>query len=327
MIESRSSDAYLHKDSILCKISEYDIFRYYCHNFKNYGDKFCSELREDRSPTCSIVPWKGKVIYKDFGSGDSHDCFSYIQAKYGLTFSEAMRVIDTDFGLGLQSGTVIKSQIAITYGTQDVIERRPTKIEKKARQWNVEDKNFWSQFHIPKHLLTKFGVQPIDYFWINEARYRCHSLSYVYNINGRYKVYRPFETEGKWYSNTSKDDIQGWRQLKDNGDIVILASSLKDVMCLNVLGYEAIALQSEMQMPSTELIKQLSERFTVVAVLYDNDFEKDANPGQTMANKICAEFNLINIILPAHYKSKDISDLMRDHGVEVAEKIVKIQLP
>ena len=327
MIESRSSDAYLHKDSILCKISEYDIFRYYCHNFKNYGDKFCSELREDRSPTCSIVPWKGKVIYKDFGSGDSHDCFSYIQAKYGLTFSEAMRVIDTDFGLGLQSGTVIKSQIAITYGTQDVIEKRPTKIEKKARQWNVEDKNFWSQFHIPKHLLTKFGVQPIDYFWINEARYRCHSLSYVYNINGRYKVYRPFETEGKWYSNTSKDDIQGWRQLKDNGDIVILASSLKDVMCLNVLGYEAIALQSEMQMPSAELIKQLSERFEVVAVLYDNDFEKDANPGQTMANKICAEFNLINIILPAHYKSKDISDLMKDHGVEIAEKIVKIQLP
>ncbi len=327
MIESRSSDAYLHKDSILCKISEYDIFRYYCHNFKNYGDKFCSELREDRSPTCSIVPWKGKVIYKDFGSGDSHDCFSYVQAKYGLTFSEAMRVIDTDFGLGLQSGTVIKSQIAITYGTQDVIERRPTKIEKKARQWNVEDKNFWSQFHIPKHLLTKFGVQPIDYFWINEARYRCHSLSYVYNINGRYKVYRPFETEGKWYSNTSKDDIQGWRQLKDNGDIVILASSLKDVMCLNVLGYEAIALQSEMQMPSAELIKQLSERFEVVAVLYDNDFEKDANPGQTMANKICAEFNLINIILPAHYKSKDISDLMKDHGVEIAEKIVKIQLP
>lgn len=327
MIESRSSDAYLHKDSILCKISEYDIFRYYCHNFKNYSDKFCSELREDRSPTCSIVPWKGKVIYKDFGSGDSHDCFSYIQAKYGLTFSEAMRVIDTDFGLGLQSGTVIKSQIAITYGTQEVIDRRPTKIEKKARQWNVEDKNFWSQFHIPKHLLIKFGVQPIDYFWINEARYRCHSLSYVYNINGRYKVYRPFETEGKWYSNTSKDDIQGWRQLKDNGDIVILASSLKDVMCLNVLGYEAIALQSEMQMPNAELIKQLSERFTVVAVLYDNDFEKDANPGQTMANKICAEFNLINIILPAHYKSKDISDLMRDHGVEVAEKIVKIQLP
>jgi hypothetical protein len=98
-------------------------------------------------------------------------------------------------------------------------------------------------------------------------------------------------------------------------------------MCLNVLGYEAIALQSEMQMPSAELIKQLSERFGIVAVLYDNDFEKETNPGQTMANKICAEFNLINIILPAHYKSKDISDLMKDHGVEVAEKIVKIQLP
>lgn len=327
MIESRSSDAYLHKDSILCRISEYDIFRYYCHNFKNFGDKFCSELREDRSPTCSIIPFNGKVLYKDFGSGDSHDCFSYVQAKFGLTFSEAMRVIDTDFGLGLQSGSVIKSQVAITYGNQQVIERRPTKLAKRARKWSEEDKNFWSQFHISKRLLTKFGVEPIDYFWINEARYRCHTPSYVYNINGSYKIYRPFETEGKWYSNTSKDDIQGWEQLKDNGDIVILASSLKDVMCLNVLGYEAIALQSEMQMPDATLINQLRGRFEVVAVLYDNDFEKETNPGQTMANKICSEFNLINIILPAHYKSKDISDLIRDHGIEVAEKIVKIQLP
>jgi hypothetical protein len=238
-----------------------------------------------------------------------------------------MRVIDTDFGLGLQAGTVIKTQIAITYGTQEVIERRPTKLAKRSRSWSLQDKDFWEKFHISKSLLIKFGVEPIDYFWINEARYRCHTPSYVYNINGRYKVYRPFETEGKWYSNTSKDDIQGWEQLKDSGDIVFLASSLKDVMCLNVLGYEAIALQSEMQMPDRKLINELQERFQVVAVLYDNDFEKETNPGQTMANKICAEFNLINVILPAHYKSKDISDLMKDHGVEIAKRIVQIQLP
>jgi phage/plasmid primase-like uncharacterized protein len=98
-------------------------------------------------------------------------------------------------------------------------------------------------------------------------------------------------------------------------------------MCLNVLGYEAIALQSEMQMPDPKLISNLQKRFSIVAVLYDNDFEKDANPGQTMANKICAEFNLINVILPAHYKSKDISDLMKNHGIEIAQKIVQIQLP
>jgi len=327
MIESRSSDAYLHKDSILCKISEYDIFRYYCHNFKNFGDKFCSELREDRSPTCSIVPWKGRVIYKDFGSGESHDCFSYVQAKFNLTFSEAMRVIDTDFGLGLQSGSVIKNQVAITYGTQEIIERRPTKLAKRARKWTLQDKEFWEKYYITKSLLIKFDVEPIDYFWINEARYVCHTPSYVYNINGRYKIYRPYETEGKWYSNTSKNDIQGWKQLKDNGDIVVLASSLKDVMCLNVLGYEAIALQSEMQMPDPKLISNLQKRFETVAVLYDNDFEKEANPGQTMANKICAEFNLINVILPAHYKSKDISDLMKNHGIEIAQRIVQIQLP
>lgn len=327
MIESRSSEAYLHKDAILCQISEYDIFRYYCHNFKNLNEKFCSELRLDNNPTCSIVYWNNKLLYKDFGSGESHDCFSYVQRRYGLTYSEALKVIDADFGLGLQRGVVNKVAIELTYGDAVYVEKRPAKIEKRVRAWNQEDKNFWSQFNIPRSLLIKFNVQPIDYFWINEARYKCNSPSYVYNLGGRYKIYRPYEIDGKWFSNTTKDDIQGWDQLVDRGELVILASSLKDVMCLNVLGYQAIALQSEMQMPSKTLIDNLKERFTTVAVLYDNDYEKDNNPGQMMANKICSEFNLINIILPAHYKSKDISDFIKNNGQDIAYMILKIQLP
>lgn len=327
MIQIRKSDAYLDKDSVLCRVSEYDIFKFYCHSFSKLGDKFCSELRQDRSPTCSIIPYNGKLLYKDFGNGESHDCFSYVARKYNLTFIEVLKVIDADFGLGLHIGTATKAQMAITYGDQVIEERRPVVISKRTRRWTNEDVKFWGKFGINLELLTKFAIEPIDYFWINEVRYSCHTLAYAYNINGRYKIYRPLETEGKWFSNTTKNDIQGYGQLKDSGDIVFLASSLKDVMTLNAMGFEAIAMQSEMQMPPEKLINHLKQRFDLVVVLYDNDFHSDTNPGQTMANKICNTYQLINVIIPAHYKSKDISDLVKDHGIDCAKRIITIQLP
>ncbi len=328
MIQIRSSDSYLDKSNILSQITEYDIFRYYCLSFKDIGIKFCSELRKDVTPTCSIVPYNNKLLYKDFGNGESHDCFSYVQKKYGLTFIEALRVIDNDFGLGLQAGTIHKSQIALTYGNQKVEDRKPTVIKKKGRNWNADDDKFWMQFGITRRLLTIFEVQPIEYFWINEFRYKCEKLAYAYCFDGRYKIYQPLSPkETKWFSNTRKEDIQGYKQLDPFGYMVILASSLKDVMTLEVLGYQAVALQGEMQTPPPKLIEHFKSRFDLVAVLYDNDYTNPENPGQTMANKICATYNLLNIVIPTHYQSKDISDLVRDHGLECAKRIVKIQIP
>ena len=64
-IASRSSGDHLHTDVILSKITEYDIFVYYIPSFKKLGKKFRSELREDNSPTVSIIAYNGKLLYKD----------------------------------------------------------------------------------------------------------------------------------------------------------------------------------------------------------------------------------------------------------------------
>ena len=103
-IASRSSEDHLHTNVILGKITEYDIFVYYCPNFKTLGKKFVSDLREDRSPTVSIVPYNGKLLYKDFGNPDHvFDCFNYVRYKYNCNFIDALRIIDCDFRLGLSS--------------------------------------------------------------------------------------------------------------------------------------------------------------------------------------------------------------------------------
>jgi phage/plasmid primase-like uncharacterized protein len=67
--------------------------------------------------------------------------------------------------------------------------------------------------------------------------------------------------------------------------------------------------------------------FYNLVILYDNDYESETNPGQTMANKICEVYNLQNIIIPSHYEAKDISDLIKSKGKETALRVLKLQLP
>lgn len=310
MIKSRNSEDHLSKDMILTKIREIDIFSYYCSSFKSLGERFCSELRKDTRPSASIIEWKGKLLYKDFGHPDhTFDCFSYVMHVFGCEFYSALRIIDNDFGLNLASN---KSEMEFTKGylgyRSSILQspKRVTIIRKKSRPWMKKDAEFWSKYLISKKTLIKFAVSPISHYWINESRFSCN-LSYAYKLGTKYKIYSPYD-EVKWMSNTNAKQIQGYDQLPKQADCCIITSSLKDVMCLFEMGIPAIALQSEMQLPLRKTIKELKERFKKVAVFYDNDFTNPNNPGQTMAQKICKEYNLNNIYLPEEYGVKDLSD-------------------
>ena len=81
-------------------------------------------------------------------------------------------------------------------------------------------------------------------------------------------------------------------------------------MCLYAAGYHSIAMQSEMQIPDEKLISELKSRFNTIDILYDNDFDKANNPGQTIANKICDLYGFNNVCLPRSFESKDPSDLV-----------------
>jgi len=312
MLKIRKQNDRLHTDTILQKISEYDIFKYYCPNFKSLNVKFCSDLRKDSRPSVSIGVWNNKLLYKDFGYPDhTFNCFSYVQQKFNCDFYAALRIIDCDFNLGLanHSNDVKFTMGYLAYKQKPLkLVQKQTIIQKRRRKWNKDDKNFWSKYLISKEILLTFGVEPITHYWINGNRFTCKSITYVYRFGNKFKIYAPYEEENKWASNTNKEIIQGYKQLPVKGNLCIITSSLKDVMCLFAMGIPAIALQSEMQMPKEETIKELKERFKKVALFYDNDFNNPNNPGQTMAKKICTKYRLNNIIIPDNYELKDLSD-------------------
>lgn len=325
MIQARKSDEYLSKENLLSKVSEYQIFKYFCRNFKETGERFCSDLRDDKRPSVDISLIGQKLLYKDFAYPDhTFDCFSYVAHKYNTDFYGALIHIDSCFGLGLHTGVRVKRFIPqVGPGEHRAKEKRRSEIQVRVRGWNGQDAQFWKQFHISKKLLRIFDVQPITHFWINEKRFSCPTISYRYRFDCGYKIYRPLESDFKWFSNVGMECLQGYKQLPERGETLVLTSSLKDIMCLAVLGYPSIALQSEMLVPSEETIAEAQERFEEVIVLYDNDFTKEENPGQTMAVRICKKYGLDNLVIPSYYRSKDISDLIKDHGLEAAKNVIK----
>ena len=314
-IQSRSSQDHLHTNVILGKITEYDIFKYYIPEFKQLGKKFRSDLRQDNSPTVSIIPFNGKLLYKDFGNSDhTFDCFNYVRYKFNCSFIAALRIIDCDFNLGLSSKTeavnFTMGCMAFRQSKTPKFEKSNVIIQKRKRPWTREDAKYWSKYLISKKILTMFAVEPISHFWVNNNRFSCKSITYAFRFNNRYKIYSPYEVSNKWLSNTNKTDIQGYKQLPENGDRLIITSSLKDVMCLYAAGYHSIAMQSEMQIPEEKLISELKQRFKTIEILYDNDYSKADNPGQSMAKKLCDLYGFNNICLPKTFESKDPSDLV-----------------
>ena len=153
MIHSRNSDDVLSKDIILSKVSEYQIFKYFCPNFKDLGIKFLSDLRPDKTPTVSIALIHNKLHYKDFGFPEhSFDCFSYVGFKYNIDFFRVLTLIDCTFGFGLSSGSNRSKSFKVPENKTVTVAHRQTKISVKTRAWEKQDEEFWMKFGISTYI-------------------------------------------------------------------------------------------------------------------------------------------------------------------------------
>ena len=143
---------------------------------------------------------------------------------------------------------------------------------------------------------------------------------YAYKIFDKFKIYRPYSLyrKDKWRTNCSTIDVQGFEQLPENGDLLIITKSLKDVMVLYKLGYNAVALQSENDKLNYKIYQNLSERFKRIVILFDND-----EPGILNAEIFSERYGIPYTFIPISEKIKDISDYIHYHGIDSAKNLMK----
>jgi len=322
----------LSDEEILGRINSLDIFSYYIGKDFKYGRAMCSPLRKDRSPSFTVFKHSsGKYFFKDFSTGESGDCFTFLTKLFGLKRFDTYRLIDNDFQLGISTKsftTPTKQYVGEHIKEYENLKPSTTTIQIKSRPWNTqEDKTFWSKYGICCKILSKYNVRAAANVWVNDnliVSSNRYNPIYAYHFpNGKMKIYQPY-SKFKWLSNTSVSDLQGLSQLPLRGDTLVITKSLKDVMCLDVFGIPSVAPSSESCVIPADVVKDLTDRFARIYILYDFD-----RTGISFANRHRKLYGFIPLFFTNgkfntfDYKSKDFSDFIALNGVRGAAELIE----
>jgi DNA primase len=287
---------YLTKENILNKITEEDIFRRYVPFTFDINRLYNSPLRnDDNTPSFGIYDKFGTLKYKDFG-GSQGSCFDFVMNYFNLSFGNCLSKINQDFNLNLIAGY----GNSINSNTSKIISRRQEVSKSKKllqvilRRFQKEDYEYWQNFGITKEILKFYNIRAIKEVYLDKRLHWTNTRTnpiygYYFPKTNNIKCYKPLEKDkkNKWLGNVISDDIQGYEQLPETGDLLVITKSMKDVMCLYSIGINAIAPQGEDHHIPEELIEELRLRFKRIVIFYDND-----SPGVNASIKVTTMYNL-----------------------------------
>ena len=310
----KQQDTPITLDYILSKVTEYDIYARYIGQFK-IGFIYNSPFREDKNPSFGIFRSRksGKLLFKDHGNGECGDVIKFVELYTGLTnYNDILNRIVTD--MSITNNTKLKST--------KQSESKDTLTGVVRQDWTDVDKQYWSQFSITKETLIKFNVSSIKYYLcdgIVKGIYKDNNPMYAYKVYDHFKIYRPLADKyTKWRNNLAPYDIQGYEQLPEQGDLLIITKSLKDVMCLYEMGYTAISPSSESTFISDKALNQLKRRFKRILICFDRDVSGIKN-----MRKISLKTGLNGFLVHKKWKAKDISDAVKLNGFEIIKNWLK----
>jgi hypothetical protein len=315
------------KDLILSRITEEQIFAFYLGSVVRSKKLFCSKLRSDKNPTCSFYRNRNDtLIYKDFATGQSLSCFDYVMELYHCTYKEALRIIANDFGI-VTSDNLPKNSGKIISKDFRINEKEFSKIQVEFKEFTDTELSWWKKYGITKEILDKYNVFSCKHIFLNgnlcaSSKTSCPIYGYYggkYKSNELWRIYFPKRTSYRFLTNWPTKKVQGFAQLPDKGNLLVITKSQKDNMCLYSLGIPACSPNSETQFLSKEMLNNLKERFKYIVVLFDNDLT-----GISFMNRVKRKYpELIYTWIPRHYEAKDISDFYKTYGRKQTIKLIK----
>lgn len=304
---------------LLEKVDDYDIYSYYVGQFK-IGKLFNSPLRsDDKNPSFAIFKGNGGgLFFKDHGSGEGGNSLKFVKLIKGIQTRdelerELLRIVRK---MNPISGTVKR-----TYSNS--VDSRPIDIGIVRQSFTDVDKKYWKQFHISLDTLKKFQVFSIKYFLCNNVVrgiYKEDNPMYAYKVDDKFKIYRPLASKyTKWRTNLTNRNVQGLSELPEKGNLLIITKSLKDVMCLHEMGFNAIAASSETTFIPNDILDSLRNKWSHIIMLYDRD-----KTGMLESRKYSREYKIDAIFVHKRFHAKDISDAVKDNEFsEVKQWLIK----
>lgn len=250
------------------------------------------------------------------------DCFDLVKQIHGVGYNKALAIIAMDFNLIKVNGHEVIERIPMP---RVKITPREVSIRVKRRAWNSQDKAFWQRWDIRRKTLEYFNIAPVERAWLNDKPYYWYSspekVAYAYHFGGYdYKLYFPYVKKGDGrprFLHTKGSILQGFLQLPDEADILVVTKSMKDVVKLYEMGVVSVAPMSEGQFVEGELFENLRKRFNTIIAFYDNDMA-----GLRRLVKIRNEFPSV---IPLHFPRnhpKDFTDYYEKYGYDDTQLLI-----
>lgn len=319
----------LDKEYILNRISEEDIFHKYLGIYPNTEDYFINPTRHDTHADCKFYRnQSGTLKFKDFAGGINWDCFNVVQSvEYDIhNYYDALRRIARDFNL---YGTAINYDVIADFERKMQEKRKQAIIKVKRREWEKFDLEYWSgEFIKSTEILNKFNVAAVEYAWLGDDiiySFSKNDLCYVYWFGGgEYKLYFPRRKNGRFLQ-TRGDILQGYQQLSEGGDNLVITKSYKDVIVMSTFDIPAIAPMSESILITEEQFGELENRFFNIYSLMDRDRQ-----GMRMAQQLRDKYDIIpllfeseNILFKKKEEPKDFTEQLKVYGTNYMLELIE----
>lgn len=271
----------------------------------------------------------GQAKWKDFAM-DHGDVYQLAQMLHRCDFPEAVRIVAEVAGLQppTQGRTVhvpppnLKAvAVKLDYATVDWAKRA----------WNKDDERFWyGRYGVTRELMEEYDAWPCERFKISRSDgsttvffHEQRNPMYVYAINGRAKLYRPFNPnrDFRYIGNTRRNDVFGFARLAGRTvDDLFISAGQKDGLTLDAnLSIPSIAFNAESTTPEPDVMFAIFRMAKRIWVVYDND-----KTGKLYAKKLAEAYSVPSmriINISELTNEKDVSDWRMNAGPEALEPI------
>lgn len=316
----------LSPDSILNKISEYDIYKFYMpHQNWKINVVTYSPFRNEKNPSFIIGYRGGTLRFIDFGdSSKKGNCFNFVMMLFNVGLNDALLMIDRDFDLGIISGSSTKNyeRIISDYAQPTATSKREYFIQVKTRKFTNEELAYWNGYYQDIDDLRANNVYSIDTVYLNKQKFpiKDSELRFGYLYEGHWKIYRPFaDKKNKWMPNNVPITMMDGLDDITDCDVAFINKSKKDYMVMKKIFPCCCAVQNEgmgcFSEENVQFIKENSER---QILSFDSD-ETGVKNSKLISDKFGFEYcNVPRIYLEEGIK--DWADLARIHGLKTIEK-------
>jgi len=316
-------------ESILEKISDYDIFmRYMPDKSWKLNRVTYSPFRQERNPSFLIGNKHGNISFIDFADTNLRgNCFHFVKLLFSFaTHDDVLRHIDKDFGLGILSGndTEEYKQIVSQY-KQPEITKRNSLIQVITRKFNTTELEYWNQYHQSVDDLRANNVYAIKKVYLNKQLFyiKESELTFGYLYDGHWKIYRPFgDKRNKWVPNNVPITAMDGKEDISNCKVAFINKSKKDYMVMKKVFPCSCAVQNEgigcFSHENLEFLKANSDKQIL-------SFDSDVT-GVQNSQQITKLFDFEYANVPRKYLKegiKDWADLAKAHGLLTIENYLK----